>query len=229
MNTRPSLVLALCIFLPSARPADLNGRIVVTRAITKKHVTLPVYELRGAATSTLPSDPVHPTSEYGNMVVFLDGDLPRSATPVHVSLTQQNQQFAPRLLVVPVGSTVSFPNSDPVFHNVFSLSATRKFDLGYYPQGRTRLVTFNDPGVVQVYCHLHPNMHGAIVVVPNQWHTQPAEDGTFSLTGVPPGTYRLMIWHMSAGYFHRTIQIEPDRAADNLLVNIPIRDTASLP
>jgi hypothetical protein len=111
------------------------------------------------------------------------------------------------MVVVPVGSTVSFPNSDPIFHNVFSLSRVRKFDLGFYPEGQTRLVKFDKPGVVQVYCHLHPDMNAAILVVPNAWYTRPDEKGAFAFSGIPIGTYQMVVWHKAAGFFRKEIQV----------------------
>jgi len=207
--------------------AELNGRILVARKLTKKRVTLPVYQLRGMSPAP-DRDAAQPLNEYGELVVFLEGNASDAGKPVRVELEQQGQQFAPRLVVVPVDSTVSFPNADPVFHNVFSLSGAKKFDLGYYPAGQTRVVRFNDPGVVQVYCHLHPNMYAAIVVVPNRWYAQPGEDGTFSLHDVRPGTYTLVTWHMSAGFFRKTVRVSSESAND-VLLNIPIRDEVRNP
>src|ERR1700688_3024293 len=144
----PSATLALCFaaFASANRAAELSGQIVITKKLTKKKVTLPSYQLRGASTAPAPVDP-GAINEYGDMVVFLEGELPETETPVHTELTQRNQRFEPQLLVVPAGSTVSFPNADPIFHNVFSLSSTKKFDLGYYPEGHTRTVKFDEPGV----------------------------------------------------------------------------------
>jgi plastocyanin len=173
-------------------------------------------------------DSSQPINEYGELVVFLENNSSDAGKPVRVELQQLGQQFAPRLLVVPARSTVSFPNADPVFHNVFSLSGAKKFDLGYYPAGQTRVMTFDEPGIVQVYCHLHPNMYAAIVVVPNRWYAQPSEDGTFSLHDVPPGTYKLVTWHMNAGFFRKTIQVSSDSATD-VLLHIPIRDEGRNP
>jgi plastocyanin len=224
----PALVLLLDGHLGSKSiAAELNGRVIVTRKLTKKRVTLPVYQLRGM--STAPDRATsQPVNEYSELVVFLEGNSSDAGKPVRVELQQQGQQFAPRLLAVPVGSTVSFPNADPVFHNVFSLSGAKKFDLGYYPAGQTRIVTFDEPGIVQVYCHLHPNMYAAIVVVPNRWYAQPGEDGTFSLQDVPPGTYKLVAWHMNAGFFRKTVQISSDSSTD-VLLPIPIRDEGRNP
>lgn len=217
----PSATLALCFatFGSISVAAELSGQIVITKKLTKKQVTLPSYQLRGVATASAPTDSGS-INEYRDMVVFLEGDLPDTEKPIRTELTQRNQRFEPQLLVVPAGSTVSFPNADPIFHNVFSLSAAKKFDLGYYPEGHTRLVKFDEPGVVQVYCHLHPNMYAAVVVTPNQWYARPADDGSFRLSDVPPGTYHLVAWHARAGFFRRTIQIGTDNPPA-VTLNIP--------
>lgn len=213
--------LALCfaVFGSIGVAVELSGQIVITKKLTKKQVTVPSYQLRGVSTVPVPVDS-GTVNEYSDMVVFLEGDLPDTEKPVHTELIQRNQRFEPQLLVVPAGSTVSFPNADPIFHNVFSLSSTKKFDLGYYPEGHTRTVKFDEPGVVQVYCHLHPNMYAAVVVTPNQWYTRPANDGSFQLSGIPPGTYQLVAWHTRAGFFRRTIRIETDNPP-KVVLNIP--------
>jgi plastocyanin len=226
--TMKILRLLLCltftfgIFASRNVAADLNGRIVITKKITKKHVTLTAYQLRGvqsAPETDIPGD----DNELRGVVVFLDGNLSRAATPIQKELPQHNRRFDPRLLVVPVESTVSFPNDDPIFHNVFSLSKAKRFDLGYYPAGQTRVVKFNEAGIVQVYCHLHANMYGAIVVVPNQWHARPADDGTFSFTGVPPGRYAMVAWHMSGGFFRKEVMI-PETGDADVVIHIPVHD-----
>jgi len=215
-----SLAFILDPFAHNAIGAELNGRILITKKMTRKRVTLPAYHLRGVPA---PEPEIsRPVDEYGEIVVFLDGNLPGEEKPVRAELIQQNRRFEPQMLIVPAGSSVFFPNADPIFHNVFSLSSVKKFDLGYYPAGQTRVVKFDAPGVVQVYCHLHPNMYAAIVVVPNRWYARPAEDGTFSLKGIPAGTYHVVTWHMSAGFFRRQVQV-PANGIVNLDINIPVR------
>src|ERR1051326_7915290 len=96
--------------------AELNGRVLVTRQLTKKRVTLPVYQLRGMS----PTPDRHmsqPVNEYSELAVFLEGNSSGAGKPVRVELRQEGQQFAPRLLVVPVGPTVSFPNANPGSHH----------------------------------------------------------------------------------------------------------------
>jgi plastocyanin len=216
------LSLALSSFPGSnISAAELNGRIIITKKISKKRVTLPVYQLRGVS-SPLGLEAARTIDEYRNTVVFLAANSTEPGAPVKVDMIQRNRRFEPQMLVVPMGSSVSFPNGDPIFHNVFSLSNTRKFDLGYYPDGQTRVVKFDEPGVVQVYCHLHPNMYAAIVVVPNRWYARPADDGTFSMSDIPPGKYRLVVWHMSGGFFRKQVHVTGDGIP--VVMNIPVHD-----
>ena len=215
------LVFSLWSCTPHGLAAELVGRIVITKKITKKHLISPVYQLRGMSSAMEPD--LVPVNEYSKIVVFLEGNLPDRDEPVRTELRQQNRRFEPQMLVIPVGSIVSFPNSDPIFHNVFSLSSAKKFDLGYYPEGQTRVVRFDDAGVAQVYCHLHPNMYAAIVVVPNQWYTRPADDGTFLLSRIPPGRYHLVAWHMNGGLFRKEVQVSASSGTD-VVVRIPVHD-----
>src|SRR5262249_34905130 len=118
-------------------------------------------------------------------------------------------------------------NSDPIFHNVFSLSSTKSFDLGNYSAGQSRSVTFPKPGLVQLHCHLHPNMSGAILITPNSVFTQPDEDGEFSLSGLPIGRYQLVVWHKSAGFFRRSIEVRSTATPVTVDFEIPLTDSAA--
>lgn len=118
----------------------------------------------------------------------LDSSTPR--TPRRVTLGQKNKTFQPRVLTVPLGSTVAFPNNDLIFHNVFSLSRPQPFDLGLYRAGDSRSRTFTNPGVYQVFCNIHPQMSAVIVVAPTPFTTVASPDGRFTLE-MPDGRYRL--------------------------------------
>jgi plastocyanin len=118
----------------------------------------------------------------------LDSSTPR--TPRRVALGQKNKTFQPRVLTIPVGSTVDFPNNDLIFHNVFSLSRPQPFDLGLYRAGDSRSRTFTSPGVYQVFCNIHPQMSAVIVVAPSPFTTVASPDGRFTLE-MPDGRYRL--------------------------------------
>lgn len=202
--------LVVCLFSMGGltRATDIEGKIVIKRRLTKRRVTPAVSSYdRGVAVALRADDPGN-SIEFENqrVVVYLEGEqLP--SKPVTATLEQQDRRFTPDTLWVPVGSTVSFPNMDPIFHNVFSLSKVKSFDLGNYPKGQTRTVTFSKPGIVFVNCHLHPNMAAAIVVSPNRWGARVDGSGKFELAALPPGRYTVVAWHRSAGFFKKTIEV----------------------
>jgi len=122
------------------------------------------------------------------------GPPPQSPPPGTFTMTQKDKEFHPRLLVVPVGSTVSFPNADPYFHNVFSLFNGRRFDLGLYQSGQTRTVAFSREGVSYIFCNIHPEMSAVILSLRTPYFASPGPEGDITLRSVPEGTYRLEIW-----------------------------------
>jgi truncated hemoglobin YjbI/plastocyanin len=122
----------------------------------------------------------------------------RSRAPLTRTMEQRGRDFAPHLLVIPVGSTVSFPNFDPIYHNVYSSSETRPFDLGVYRNGESRDIRFDKAGLVQVECSVHENMVAYIAVVSDPYMAV-VEDGTFSLRLVPPGRYLVHAWTEHSG------------------------------
>lgn len=109
-----------------------------------------------------------------------------------------NKEFLPRVSVVPVGSTVAFPNQDPILHNVFSVSGENAFDLGLYPRGPGERVRFDQPGVVRVFCNVHQSMVAFILVLGTPHSVVPARDGRFRLDGLPAGPGTLTVWHERA-------------------------------
>jgi len=117
-------------------------------------------------------------------------DTPAPRAPRRITLGQKNKTFQPRVLVVPVGSTIEFPNHDGIYHNVFSLSGPQPFDLGLYRAGETRTRSFTSPGTYRVFCNIHPQMTAIIVVVPTSFTAMASSDGRFTLD-LPPGRYRI--------------------------------------
>jgi len=124
------------------------------------------------------------------------------APPAHgraVEIRQENKAFVPASLVVQKGTRVTFPNMDPVYHNVFSSSPAQPFDLGSYRQGdKAGAVTLNKPGVVEVFCNMHSQMRAAVLVVPNGYYAKAAPDGSFRLENVPLGSRRVVAWTQDA-------------------------------
>jgi plastocyanin len=152
-------------------------------------------------------------ADVGNAVVYLEGHGPRG-TPTRVEMTLDGRSFSPRVIVVPVGSTVVFPNHDPFNHNVFSLSDPNAFDLGLYGRGEKGEHRFRRAGVVQVYCNIHPQMAGFIVVRDYAYYAQPGGDGTYTIESVTPGRYTLHVWHERAPEVIREIVVPEGGLAD---------------
>jgi hypothetical protein len=113
-------------------------------------------------------------------------------------MLQKDKSFTPHVLAVPVGSTVDFPNLDPVFHNAFSNYNGQIFDVGLYPPGGNRSVHFARPGIVRIFCNIHSTMTAIIAVVDSSWYDTTKADGRFELRDVPPGEYQLKIFHERA-------------------------------
>jgi hypothetical protein len=226
--------LALAAFALGAGGETISGTILIKKRLTRRNVTPEVSVYQRGTEAMLgkdtPQDPL--VYERLHVVIYLEGPGPSGlADPVddppapiaQPQVAQIGRRFSPDLVVVSAGSTVSFPNMDPIFHNVFSLSKARSFDLGSYDKGQTRRVVFPKAGIVDVYCHLHPNMAATIVVTPNRWYAQPDPSGKFRIDDVPPGQYTVVAWHRFAGFFRKTITIAPGQnaVADFL---IPLED-----
>jgi plastocyanin len=127
-------------------------------------------------------------------VVWLEASGASQDPPQKVVVDQRNLAFVPRVLVVRVGTTVEFPNNDTVFHNVFSFRDGKKFDLGMYPKGAVKRIVFDKPGLARLFCNIHPNMAAYIMAVDSPYFAVSTENGTFTIAGVPPGTYTYHAW-----------------------------------
>jgi plastocyanin len=166
----------------------------------------------GAYPSRRVSRPAARASEISNVIVFIK-DAPRTLglAATRARMMQQDEAFVPHVVAITRGSTVEFPNADPYFHNVFSLSRGAAFDLGRYPRGQSRSYPFNHAGLVKVYCHLHSHMTAAIMVFDHQHFTVPEADGSFALGDVPAGEWRLSAWHERIGESQKTILVQAGR------------------
>jgi plastocyanin len=132
------------------------------------------------------------TAEHA--VVWLEASGALAAPVPKVVLDQRNLAFVPRVLVVRVGTTVEFPNNDKVFHNVFSFRDGKKFDLGMYPKGAMKLITFDKSGLSRLFCNIHPNMAAYVMAVDSPYFAVSSQDGTFTIDGVPSGNYTYHAW-----------------------------------
>lgn len=131
-------------------------------------------------------------------VVYLE-EAPRGAfddlAGARGRINQINEQFVPRVLAVTTGTTVDFPNSDRIYHNVFSLSKPRTFDLGRYAAGASRAVRFDRPGIVRVFCDIHSHMSAWVLVFNHPFFATTDDEGRYAIPNIPPGTYSLAVWH----------------------------------
>src|SRR5262245_37792196 len=123
------------------------------------------------------------------------------------TVIQRQRRFMPRVTAVPVGSTIRFQNRDDVYHNVFSVSPAKRFDLGKYPPNATNQVTFTRVGVVNLFCDIHPKMAAWVVVIGHRLYVRPEGDGTFAFPTLPPGPYTLVAWHPSFGRLTKKVDV----------------------
>jgi plastocyanin len=146
-------------------------------------------------------------------------------------LLQKNKQFLPHVVAITMGTTVEFPNRDPFFHDVFSIYHGKPFDLGLYESGASRKVAFTKPGVSYIFCNIHPEMSAVIVALQTPYFAQTKADGKFEITNLPPGRYKLEVWHELASAsdlegLKRDIQINP---GEQVLPALIVRVSDSAP
>jgi plastocyanin len=177
------VLMAGCASLTGAQtpiaPAPTRQAEVVARLAPTQHDT-------GRKTEKIPPaviwlNPLHASAE-------------QPITPGSFTLLQKNKMFTPHLLVVPVGSSVAFPNADPFFHNVFSLFDGRRFDLGLYEAGSTRTVVFSREGISYIFCNIHSDMSAVVIALATPYYGFADSLGVFHVKDVPDGDYDLHVW-----------------------------------
>ncbi len=161
--------LALALASSTAAAGRVTGKVTVTDADGKPAAT--------------------------DVIVYVVGftETPPTDKPA-ASVAQKGRKFVPDLVAVTVGQSVTFPNGDTFLHNVFSQSAARKFDLGSFKKGESKEKSFDNLGVVDVYCNIHPEMAATILVLPNTRHTRAKPDGSFVIDGVPTGNWTVFAY-----------------------------------
>jgi plastocyanin len=183
----------------------IRGRVEVRRPPTQVERRPAVNELGMHAVREAPDE--------RRSVVYLES-APSLAfpdvEPQRATMDQRNESFVPHVLAITVGTTVDFPNSDRVYHNVFSLSGTKRFDLGRYAAGRSRPVRFERPGIVRVFCEIHSHMSAFILVFNHRYFAVTASDGRYQIGRVPPGRYTLVAWNEGSIKESRVVAIGED-------------------
>ena len=203
---------------PRAATGRIEGEVVVSTALSNRRPRFRIYADPGAGTRP----PAAESDEIRNVVLYVQG-APAADTvrPTNATMRQDDERFTPHVLPVLRGSTVDFPNADDVFHNVFSLSSARSFDLGRYPKGSAKSVTFEESGVVQVFCHIHSDMSAVILVLDNPHFAVPSSAGRYAIDGVPPGEYTVVGWHERIKPVSRIVKVVAGRTS-RLDFNIPL-------
>ena len=173
--------------------------------------------LLAVAARDLAAADLHGTARVGarpepNAVVWLDAPPASVPAPARkVVLDQRNLSFSPHVLAVRVGTAVEFPNNDRVFHNVFSFRDGKRFDLGMYPVGTVRYVTFDKPGLSRIFCNIHPNMAAYVMAVDSSYFAVADAAGRFLIASVPPGSYTYHAWRPGGATLTGSTTIDADK------------------
>jgi plastocyanin len=180
---------ALAVPSPASASGAIEGRVDVQRPAAPAE--------RRPAVSDIGMAPPPGPPDRQRSIVYLES-APRGAfetRDARAVMEQRNETFIPHVLAVAAGTTVDFPNSDPTYHNVFSLSKENRFDLGRYARGRSKSVRFDRPGVVRVFCDIHSHMSAFIVVFGHRFFSATDDQGRYRIDDVPPGAYTLVVWN----------------------------------
>jgi plastocyanin len=182
--------------------ATLRGRVDVRRLVMGSE--------RRPGVTDLGTAPPRDIADTRRAVVYLE-TAPRGAfeerEPVRLRMDQRNETFVPHVLAVSAGTVVDFPNNDSTYHNVFSLSKTKRFDLGRYARGHSKAVRFDRPGIVRVFCDIHSHMSAFVLVFGHRYFATTDTDGTYRIDNIPPGTYTVAAWHEGDVRDTRTIVV----------------------
>ncbi len=201
---RTLLALLLVVGVPQDA-ATVSGKIAAPEGAAQK-------KLRAKIKYAGPGIANHKDPDPSPAVVWLEGPAAVKMDAKALEIRQDGVEFRPRVLAIPVGSTVKFPNADDVFHNVFSFSKAERFDLGRYPKGESKSVTFEKKGLIDVRCEVHDHMRSYIHVFEHPYFAVAAADGTYSIPKVPPGKYTLVAWKEFFDPVRQEIEVKADGA-----------------
>ena len=183
-------------------PGALRGRVDIRLAAASTERRPSVTELGTPA--------LRPAPDISRAVVYLE-TAPRGAfekdLPARLRMDQRNETFLPHVLAVATGTVVDFPNNDGTYHNVFSLSKTKRFDLGRYARGRSKAVRFDQPGIVRVFCDIHSHMSAFVLVFGHPYFATTDADGRYRIDDIPPGSYTVVAWHEGRRHDSRSVVI----------------------
>ena len=208
MIARVLLTTALALTQVQPGTGRVVGTVTLTMAASGKSAAR-AYDSRSVGPRA------KPLPESRNVIIFVDDiAAPTDLAVTKATIVQKDEQFVPHVVAITRGSSVTFPNDDPFFHNVFSLSRGASFNLGRYPSGSTRSRSFSRPGLVKVFCELHSHMSAVIRVFDHPWFTIPDDHGRFSLDGIPAGEHTLVAWHERIGEQRDRVTIRPGQVTE---------------
>lgn len=210
--TRATRLLAAALLLGILPAATQSPRLATIRG--RVDIAHPLAAGGHRATPVDPVDsPLREADDRRRAVVYFE-TAPRGAFEYReesrATMDQRNETFVPHLLAITAGTVVDFPNSDRIYHNVFSLSKTKRFDLGRYAVGHSKSVRFDRPGIVRVFCDIHSHMNAFILVFSHRFFGITDEAGRYAIEGVPPGNYTVLAWYEGSVRDQRAVTITSD-------------------
>jgi hypothetical protein len=217
-----TLFASLLVAAPVGQTPDAGsivGHVTLTTRMRGSALPSTAYPGRTVGRHELPAIP-----EIRNVVVYLKDVAYRGTLPLRKAELRQHQEaFIPHVLAITRGSTVDFPNDDPIFHNVFSLSGAGTFNLGRYPQGQSKPWKFTKAGIVKVFCDIHSHMSATILVLDHPYFAIPETGGAFDLPNVPAGDYTIVGWHERVG--ERSASVRVARGRPTIVnLSLPVED-----
>ena len=205
----------------------LAASLAITAATTRSDARIPQGSVGGRI--TILERPGERTTDLPDAVVWLEPSSGRpSLRPTRTEIGMESKRFVPRIRVVPVGSTVEFPNLDPFRHNVFSNTGPTEFDLGLYGRGERRGARFDRAGVQPIFCNIHSRMVAYVLAVTTPYFAQAAPDGRFHLAGVEPGRYTVRVWHERGGEVAHEVDV-PASGLDGVELTLDARGYREVP
>ena len=201
--------LATVDSVSAPRAGSVRGRVELRRVAPVVERRPPIGDLGTPEARDIP--------DRLRSVVYLES-APRGAfeerEPGHAVMDQRNETFVPHVLAITVGTRVDFPNSDRIYHNVFSLSKTKRFDLGRYAAGKSTSVVFDRPGVVRVFCDIHSHMNAFILVFSHPFFAVTDADGRYHIDNIPPGSYNVIAWNEGVSSDPKPVVVPDGGAAE---------------
>ncbi len=218
------------------RTASVEGHVEISRALGSHRPRFRIYAEAGPG-ALPPESRQSDRDELQNVILYVERagtssvpaatDDGASGAAQHAVLRQHGERFTPHVLPVMRGTTVDFVNDDDLFHNVFSLSRTKEFDLGRYPRGSSKSAVFDRPGVVQVFCHIHSDMSALVLVLDNPYFAAPDAAGRYVIPNLPAGDYTVVAWHERIRPIPHRMHLEPGQAVQlDFTIPLPAADAA---